>query len=72
MVTVTYSFTNNGNASSSEHDTIAAAMDEACNDARAKAADAGYAKTPISVDDHEGNFYDAFAINLQANGPGGH
>lgn len=56
---VTYSFTNNGAAGSTDFTTISDAFAQAGADLRAEAG-----VVPVSIDDHEGNAYDAEAIAL--------
>lgn len=55
---VTYSFTQNGQSSTSEHATLIEAFTAVRADLGANAG-----KVPVSVDDHEGNFYDAEYLN---------
>lgn len=54
---VTYSFTDGGNPGSQDFATISEAFTQAGTDLHAAAG-----KVPVSIDDHEGNFYDAAEI----------
>lgn len=62
MKNVTYSFVDAGTAGSAEFETISEAIAAAVADARAKLADPQHPIEPVSVDDHEGNVYDAQVI----------
>jgi len=63
---VTYSFIIDGVAGSTDFESIVEAISVASADVRAKLADPSYPVVVVSVDDHEGNLYDAETLTRQA------
>jgi hypothetical protein len=61
-MSVTSSFINNGVAGTAEFDSIEKAMVAAVRDANARRVDPEHPVEPVSVDDHQGNAYDADTI----------
>jgi hypothetical protein len=68
---VTYSFTTNGVAGSADFETLQEAFDAAGADVNANRTRAEEEKViAVSIDDHEGNVYDAEAIRRKFAPPG--